>query len=261
MFVTFALTAFLASTSLLVRADAVPSQPGPGIVYKVGGTCHIEWNGDADSTTAWKNMAIELMTGENLGMVHLTTVATGLDGTVSGSFDHICPSVTPNAPIYFYQFSAPGAVNKQWTTRFTIASTTGATTPATNPTQPKTGAPIPWGTGALTDPSTAVAAPSFAESAAPSANDTTSVSATATPIVSSSPDGVPTAQVTSSPTTSRLTTIITSSTGTPSPSPSTNSTSGNSTQDNAAASFGVDSRVWQAAVALGASTMAFTLLL
>ena len=74
MFASFALTAILASASLLrVRADVTPSDPGPGVVYKVGGKCHIGWIGDKDSPTAWKNMAIQLMTGDNFNMIHLTS--------------------------------------------------------------------------------------------------------------------------------------------------------------------------------------------
>ncbi|KAG6917100.1 hypothetical protein DXG01_003920 [Tephrocybe rancida] len=260
MFGTFALTAFLASTSLLVRADVIPSVPGPGIVYKVGGTCHIEWGGDVDSTAAWKDMAIELMTGDNFNMVHLTTVATQLDGTVSGTFDHICPSVAPNAAIYFYQFSAPGATTKQWTTRFTIASASGATSAPTNPTQPGTGAAIPWGTGALTDPSTAAAAPSFAAPLTNGTSSSTSAAVTADPSTSSSLD---TTTPTVVPlTTSRFTSVITSSTAKPSSTSSVNATGGvNSTKDNSAASLGVNSRVWQTILALSASAMAFALLL
>ncbi|KAF8075242.1 hypothetical protein FPV67DRAFT_1777928 [Lyophyllum atratum] len=160
MFGTFTLTALLASASLLVvRADVGPTVPGPGTIYKEGKKCHIEWTGDAGSKTAWKNMAIELMTGDNFNMKHLTTVATGLDGTVAGTFDHPCPAVNPNSAIYFYQFSAPGATTKQWATRFAIASPSGATTPPPNALQPTTNAPIPWGVGALADPSKAVPAP------------------------------------------------------------------------------------------------------
>ncbi|KAG6865653.1 hypothetical protein C0991_000572 [Blastosporella zonata] len=263
MFVKFALSAFLASTSLLVRADVTPSDPGPGVVYNVGGTCHITWTGDATSTTAWKDMSIELMTGDNLEMVHLTTVATNLDGTVAGTFDHICPGVTPNAAIYFYQFTAPAATDKQWTTRFTIASSTGATTDPTNATQPD-GSAVPWGTGALTDPTTAVAAPSYLSgSAAAAASSTSSAlvtapsasTSTSTPAVGSTTTGASTS------TTSGFTTSTASSNTTTSPSSAANSTSANSTQGNGAGSVVADSRLLQAAVALGASTMAFALLM
>lgn len=109
----FAVSALLASASLLVaRADVVPNVPGPGIVYKAGGTCRIEWNGDQDSNTVWKNMSIQLMTGSNFEMVALTSksciyllnrslltslfstaVASAQDGTVSGFFEHVCPAV------------------------------------------------------------------------------------------------------------------------------------------------------------------------
>ncbi|KAF8075251.1 hypothetical protein FPV67DRAFT_624524 [Lyophyllum atratum] len=260
MFGTYTLTALLASATLLVvRADVVPTVPGPGTVYKEGGTCHTEWDGDAGSPTAWKNMAIELMTGDNFNMKHLTTVATGLDGTVAGSFDHPCPAVIPNSAIYFYQYSAPGAATKQWATRFAIASPSGATTPPANALQPSTNAPIAWGVGALANPSTAVPAPSGAGATnpPPAANGTTSSMP--------GPQGPNTFLSTSTNTvTSGFTTAIsTSSTARPSSTATTNSTSGASadTKDNAAVHIVVESRVWQAAVALGACAVAFAALL
>jgi hypothetical protein len=72
MFGTLALTVLF--TSLLARADVTPSVPGPGIVYTVGGVCHIEWDGDHDSNTVWKDMSIELMSGSNFDMIHLTSM-------------------------------------------------------------------------------------------------------------------------------------------------------------------------------------------
>ncbi|KAF8159261.1 hypothetical protein B0H34DRAFT_633509, partial [Crassisporium funariophilum] len=160
MFAAHAFTALLAlAAPFLVLADVTPSEPGPGDSFNAGTTCHVTWEGDKDSTTVWKNMAIELMTGSNLGMVHITTVATNQDGTVNGRFEYPCPEMVPYSAIYFYQFSSPQTAVKTWTTRFTIASPTGATVPPSNPTQPGDNDPIPWGTGALADPSTAVAAP------------------------------------------------------------------------------------------------------
>ncbi|KAG6809353.1 hypothetical protein H0H92_000590 [Tricholoma furcatifolium] len=256
MFGTLALTAFLASTSLLVRADAIPSDPGPGVVYQVGGTCHITWIGDTNSTTAWQNMAIELMTGDNFEMIHLTTVATGQDGTQDGTFDHICPGVTPNAAIYFYQFTAPAASDKQWTTRFTIAAADGSTTQPTNATQPD-GEAIPWGTGALTDPSTAVAAPDFAAAASSGAASTGAATTVAGTTV------VATAAIAATvPAVSSMVTITNSAATAAASSAATTSSANTTTsaQGNGAASLAVNSRVWQAAVALGASTAAFALL-
>lgn len=48
-------------------------------------------------------MSIALMTGSNLQMSKLATVATDLDGTSSttSSYEYACPDVSPNAPIYF----------------------------------------------------------------------------------------------------------------------------------------------------------------
>ncbi|KAA1470106.1 hypothetical protein DENSPDRAFT_741982, partial [Dentipellis sp. KUC8613] len=124
-----------------------PTEPGPGEVFKEGQTCHIAW--DPDTTGTWKTMNIELMTGNNFAMVHLTTVAVNIDGTTgTGTFDYNCPAVTDHSGIYFYQFTSPSSPTKIWTTRFTIADPTGKTNPAPNATEPD-GSAIPWGNGAL----------------------------------------------------------------------------------------------------------------
>ncbi|KAF4618497.1 hypothetical protein D9613_010031 [Agrocybe pediades] len=163
MFSAQVFSALLAvAAPLLVSAEVVPSAPGPGDVFKVGETCSTVWTGDSVSTTNWKDMSIELMTGSNLAMVHLTTIKSGLDGTVDGKFEFDCPEVTPFSAIYFYQFSSTHVSNVTWTTRFTIASASGETVPPPNATQPGadgTSENIPWGIGALADPSKAVAAP------------------------------------------------------------------------------------------------------
>lgn len=68
----FSLIAILAS-AFVARADVNPSEPSPGSVYREGQTCPITWDGDLDSTTVWKNMNIELMTGDNFNMIHITS--------------------------------------------------------------------------------------------------------------------------------------------------------------------------------------------
>jgi len=151
--------ATLLSIPLLARADVVPTEPAPGDVFNAGAQCTINWN--LDTTGQWKSLGIELMTGDNLGMVHLTTVAT-VDGTTTSSFSWTCPEVTINGPIYFYQFSSPNQ-NRTWTGRFTIASASGATVPAPNAKQPD-GEDIPWGAGSLSDPSSATPPPPWLSS-------------------------------------------------------------------------------------------------
>lgn len=150
----FLVTLFAA---LAARADPDPSEPGPGSVYNEGSTCHISW--DPDTSGTWKTMNIELMCGDNYNMIHLTTVAT-VDGTdtTKTSYDYPCPEVTPNSAIYFYQFTSPDSSDTLWTTRFAIADADGKTTPPANQTQPN-GDDIPWGVGALVDPSSATPPP------------------------------------------------------------------------------------------------------
>ncbi|KDN47775.1 hypothetical protein RSAG8_03195, partial [Rhizoctonia solani AG-8 WAC10335] len=100
-------------------------------------------------------MNVQLMTGDNLSMVHITTVAQDIDATdaTKNTYTYTCPDVTPNSAIYFYQFSDPSdPKNLLWTTRWTLASADGTTTTPTETTQPN-GDKIPWGKGALVDPS------------------------------------------------------------------------------------------------------------
>jgi len=156
-----ALSALALAAPMLVRAIVVPSEPGPGSSYTAGEECTISWEGDPDSETIWQDMSIQLMTGSNFEMVHLTTVATEQDGTVDGTFSFTCPEVDPYSAIYFYQFSSPLAEERTWATRFTITSPEGETVEPENPTQPGTGDEIPWGIGALADPSIAEPAPVF----------------------------------------------------------------------------------------------------
>ncbi|KAF8515918.1 hypothetical protein JB92DRAFT_36669 [Gautieria morchelliformis] len=133
---------------LLSAAQLVPTGPGSADSFKQGSPCTTSWT--ADTSGKWKNTFIELMTGPNQPMVHLATVAN-VDGTdpTKTSISFPCPSVSPNAAIYFYQFTAQGQ-NTTWTTRFTISDPSGATSSPPNATQPD-GEAIPWGTGKLLD--------------------------------------------------------------------------------------------------------------
>ncbi|KAJ7230604.1 hypothetical protein GGX14DRAFT_530022 [Mycena pura] len=177
MFTSILYTAVLAtSTALLSQAMVTPNAPGPGDSFNEGASCHIGWAGDTDSPSAWLGMAIELMTGDNEAMVHLTTVATGQDGTQAGVFDYPCPAVTPNSAIYFYQFSAPATKNFTWTTRFTIAAANGSSTPATLSEKGSDGQTVLWGTGALVNPADAIPAPNFDSTSASGSNSVSGAS-------------------------------------------------------------------------------------
>lgn len=106
-----ALPAFVLSLALVAFADPDPIVPDPGHIYNEGATCEIGWN--PDPTGTWKTMNIELMTGSNSQMVHLSSsyssvfffgqatinlsyplaVAT-VDGTTTpGTFSYPCPPV------------------------------------------------------------------------------------------------------------------------------------------------------------------------
>jgi len=140
------------------KADPNPTEPSGLSVFNEGETCLIRW--DPDTTGEWTTMNIQLMTGSNLNMVHITTVAT-VDGTdaENNSYEYPCPAVEPNSKIYFYQFSTPTSETVYWTTRFTIASADGDVTDPTDVETNAAGEEIEWGTGALEQPGDAVPAP------------------------------------------------------------------------------------------------------
>ncbi|KIM68158.1 hypothetical protein SCLCIDRAFT_20573 [Scleroderma citrinum Foug A] len=152
MFYTTFIVLLAAINTIYVRADPTPTAPGPGAVFIEGQTCSTSWQ--VDPSGLWKTMVIDLMTGDNYNMVHLTTVGT-VDGTDPSktTFSYICPQVTPYSAIYFYQLSSPASGNSTWTTRFTITDSTSDVVPPPQSTQPG-GASIPWGTGTLVGAST-----------------------------------------------------------------------------------------------------------
>ncbi|QRV88574.1 GPI-anchored small secreted protein [Ceratobasidium sp. AG-Ba] len=176
MIAAAAVVAALAGAGMVVAAPN-PTEPSSTSVFNVGAQCSIKW--DADTLGQWKDMNIQLMTGDNWNMIPITTVAQNIDATKETSFTYPCPDVTPNSAIYFYQFSHPeNKTELLWTTRFTIADAKGATTPPTETTQPD-GQSIPWGKGALTDPSTAVPPPAYltgTQGTTPSTSGSSSVS-------------------------------------------------------------------------------------
>ncbi|KAJ7582100.1 hypothetical protein C8J56DRAFT_832305 [Mycena floridula] len=258
----FSTALFVSASLLAVQADVFPNYPS-GQVLNSGSECKIGWGGDTNATSKatgdWKDMTIEFMTGDNFQMVHLTTVATGQDGTADGSYTWTCPEVVPNSAIYFYQFRSPHTDVYQWTTRFTVASDSGATTPPEHATQTD-GQAVPWGTGALADPSIAVAAPVFGSTSG-SASGSSSASS-----VGGGAGGVSTAGATGTGT------FVGTSAGASSTKPASSSASGSKTATSSSASATssnaarsksglVDFRFMQAAVVLAASAMGFTLLL
>lgn len=250
MFKLLALGALLVST--LVRADPNPTEPGPSNVYNAGGQCRIVWT--PDPTGLWKVMNIELMTGSNFQMVHLTTVAT-VDGTdaKASPFVYPCPAVKPNSAIYFYQFTSPGANTTLWTTRFTLADAKGESTPPTEDKQPGTGEAIPWGTGELANPADAKPPPGGASTAA---NGTV-------PAVTPTPSG---STVTPPPAAQLPPAAEPESPTSPSASASSSSagqaasveTPAGGSQKSGAGSIVVGDRMWGAAVALLAAAVTFS---
>lgn len=70
VFLMLGLLPVLSLSVLLVHADVFPLTPP---TQRAGQTCSITWDGDTNSTTNWKQMAIELMTGDNFNMIHLTS--------------------------------------------------------------------------------------------------------------------------------------------------------------------------------------------
>ena len=74
MFSTKTLIAFFAfAAPFFVRAAVTPTGPAPGDRFDEGSACNITWIGDKNSSTIWKNMAIELMSGSNTNMQFITS--------------------------------------------------------------------------------------------------------------------------------------------------------------------------------------------
>ncbi|KAF7964955.1 hypothetical protein HWV62_1438 [Athelia sp. TMB] len=262
MFTFAALPALLAAVAV-VRAIPTPTTPGSNAVYNEGSDCPIAWV--ADPTGTWTKMTIQLMTGANLDMKVLETVAI-VDGTQANnaSFTWTCPQVSPNAAEYFYQFTSPVATEPTWTTRFTIAGPDGATVPAATPTQQ--GSTIPWGIGTLVGGSGASATGSGSTSVAASASSSASVSAA--PPASSAPSPAPATtapsstasgfSISSAPLTLGSATSSSSKVGilsTPSASSSGNSANA------AVGALSIDTRLFQTAVALVVAATGFAVLL
>lgn len=114
------------------------------------------------------------MTGSNLAMVSLATVATGLDGTSSSdtTFTFTCPEVTLYSAVYFYQYTHGNERDPTWTTRFTIQSPSGE---SVDPPMSEVsgGETVYYGTGALADSSAAIATGSVGAAEGTAAGTTT----------------------------------------------------------------------------------------
>lgn len=271
--------AALTAGSALVLADPGPTTPSPGAVYNEGANCDVAWN--ADTSGVWKTMNIELMTGSNLAMQFLKTVAT-VDGTDpnKNSYSYSCPEVDPNSAIYFYQFSSPYSDSLYWTGRFAIADKDGNTTPPSQWTVYSGNNNVTWGVGSLVGDSDPGSAPAYGEStaAAPSASSGASGPASTTAVSdSSSISGPPvdTTVIVSGPaaTTTPVTivTVTRSSaigTGVSSPvNPTADSNGADGSSDgssptaaanaSAAAALKVNTYVFRAAIALGAAALTF----
>ncbi|KGB80342.1 hypothetical protein CNBG_6180 [Cryptococcus deuterogattii R265] len=163
----------------LAQATITPTSPDGSTTVKVGDTIEALWT--ADSTDGWTDVEIQLMTGDNLAMVPLATVATGIDGTSSTSFSFVAPDVSPYSKIYFLQFTNGGNMtDATWTTRFTIAGADGSTTEPTNSTDFH-GQTVEWGTGQLLS---SVSSSSNSSSSSTEANST-SASAVAAAVTTS----------------------------------------------------------------------------
>ena len=101
MFPKIFLTAIVVALPVLVAADATPSDPAPGAVFNAGSTCSFDWVGDTSSTTAWKGMTVQLMTGSNYNMIPLTSMYPSFP-TVPSSYTRF--SRRPEPRRYYIRF-------------------------------------------------------------------------------------------------------------------------------------------------------------
>lgn len=165
------------------------------------------------------------------------------------------PQVIPNSQIYFYQFTSPAANTTLWTTRFTLADASGASTPPTEATQPGTGEAIPWGTGALANPADAKPAPAGAPAAgagnttAPANSTiTTSAALAATPAAGSLPPAAGAPEGSPSTTSTSSTGLLAAATP----------TGASANQSSGAGVIIVDDKIWKAVIALVAAAVTFS---
>ncbi|KAK4705952.1 hypothetical protein P7C70_g231, partial [Phenoliferia sp. Uapishka_3] len=203
--------AIIAAAASIANAAVVPLTPNTA---NVGAECLIKYT--PDTTGTWTNATVLLRSGPNLAMTTVTPVLEGLllagrqdilhlqrgcrgwdylgnahitysfllhsDATTGGEIVWTCPDVTPNAAIYFYEFNIDGT-NNTWTTRFTIASSTGATTTPTNSTT-TSGTTVAWGNGVLApDATVSTASVSGVTSGATSTATSASSSATSSDVI------------------------------------------------------------------------------
>ena len=54
-----------------VVPGVVPTAPGPSDVFNEGTNCTIKWN--PDPAGLWKETNVQLMTGDNFNMIHITS--------------------------------------------------------------------------------------------------------------------------------------------------------------------------------------------
>ncbi|PCH44521.1 hypothetical protein WOLCODRAFT_139049 [Wolfiporia cocos MD-104 SS10] len=216
-----------------VRADPTPTTPSPGAVYNEGAQCSVAW--DADTSGIWAVMNIELMTGDNEQMQFLETVGT-VDATTTSSYTYTCPSVSPNAQIYFYQFTSPYSKNVYWTGRFAIADANGATVPPTE-TELFDGTTVLWGSGSVVGV-VPTAAPQYGQSvgAAHSSAVASSAPASSTVEVTSSAAAPSSSAAASSAAASSAAATSSVATSSSSVAPSTSASSSAAVSSSAAAS-------------------------
>ncbi|ODN73589.1 hypothetical protein L202_08090 [Cryptococcus amylolentus CBS 6039] len=174
----------LSLAALAANAIIAPTSPDSSTSVKVGEDIEALWT--VDSVDDWSNVEIQLMTGSNLAMVALATVATGIDGTSASSYTFTAPDVSPYSKIYFLQFTNGGDMsNVTWTTRFTIAGSDGSTTDPTNTTDS-----VEWGTGTLlttiSNSTSSSTDSSSASSSASASASTSSVASAAADVASTS---------------------------------------------------------------------------
>ncbi|EJT47426.1 hypothetical protein A1Q1_03764 [Trichosporon asahii var. asahii CBS 2479] len=182
------------SSSASAEVGVTPNEPSGRTVAKVGDKIKIQW----DAGATWTNMTIQLKTGANQVMKGLTVVAEGVDATKSNAYEWTVPDVNPYSQIYFFELLVPvpylaidmpeltASTNNgpdlqpaTWTTRFTIASPNGETTPPPK-TETAGSSLIGWGIGAL---ATGAPAPGVAggASATPTGPSRLGASGSATP--------------------------------------------------------------------------------
>ncbi|GJJ74927.1 hypothetical protein EMPS_07285 [Entomortierella parvispora] len=134
----FTSLAVLGAFASIASAFVSPTAPIGETIWKPNTQATITWVDDGKIEPFLNTTPVfdvSFMTGSNMKMTKLSTIATNVTGNVTWSLNWIVPNVSPPGQIYFLQFETvdrPTPVYA-WSTRFTITDAQGSAPPIPPP--------------------------------------------------------------------------------------------------------------------------------